>query len=536
VADRYRIEALLGAGGYGAVYAAIQLNLNRRVALKVLHPHVMARPLARERFEREARLAQLLQHPNVVRLFDFGVDAATQQSFIVWEMLEGRSLEAEVSRLGPLDWRRVLRIATQVLKALSEAHGRGIVHRDVKPANLYLCDFAGEPDFVKVLDFGIATFSDAEGARITQEGTLGTPMYMAPEQVLGEPVDARTDLYALGLVMAEAIAGTPPLSGRSAMEIAMKQLAAEPHELDPRVLATPLCGVIARAVEKQRERRFASAEEMLRAITDATSQWTERSFGPTGIAVLISVEVPPAPSTVRMAAPGADTTARSATGPSATGPGTSSGAGIARQPGAAQSDARVFAPPVFAPTQAVTTTAPAPRPSWKALGGVVAGAAAIGALVAVGWSTVGPAKKPTVSTVVVRSEESSHPRDVDDEIDDLTVELFANIVRGSGAQCSPLPPDLASFTVQGLPLQGVLDRMAEAGYHCTRRNSSGMAGSGNFVLQKGQSQLVIFFATGANAFDGAPQSRTVRDPSNGRSLTVSATSPAVLDEAVAALR
>jgi serine/threonine protein kinase len=555
VAGRYRVDALLGAGGYGAVYCATQLNLNRKVALKVLHPHVTTRPLARERFEREARLAQLLQHPNVVRLYDFGVDESTGQSFIVWELLEGRSLEAELGRVGPLDWRRVARVASQVLKALIEAHGRGIVHRDIKPANLYLCDFAGEPDFVKVLDFGIATFSEGSGSSITQEGaSLGTPTYMAPEQVLGEAVDARADLYALGLVMAEALSGAPLVSGRSAMEVALRQLAAEPHTLDARVLATPLGRVIARAVEKRRDGRFVSAEEMLRAVGDATTQWTEDSFGPTGIVVPLSGEEARGPSTVRMVPPGANATARSAFAGGSPGSGALGGPELGTIPSgtrvivtpAASADGagnssgrrdelqRSAAPPAFAPTQAITTSAPAPRPTWKALLAAVSAAALIGAIVAVGWSSLGPTPKPTVSTTVVRSEEPDPP-DVEDEIDKLTIELFTNIVHGSG-DCFPLPPDLAAFAVQGLPLQGVLDRMAKAGFHCTRRNSSGLRGSGNFVLQKGQSTVTLFFATGVNAFDGAPNSRTVRDASNNCSITLSATSPAVLDEAVAALR
>jgi serine/threonine protein kinase len=465
-----------------------------------------------------------------VRLFDFGVDPTTHQSFIVWEMLEGRSLEAELGRLGPLDWQRVARFATQVLKALIEAHGRGIVHRDIKPANLYLCDFAGEPDFVKVLDFGIATFSESAGSSITQEGTtLGTPMYMAPEQVLGEPVDARADLYALGLVMAEALSGVPPLTGRSAMEIAMRQLAPEPHVLDPRVLATPLRDVIARAVAKPREQRFASADEMLRALADAARQWTDDSFGPTGIVVPLSAEEAPGPSTMRMVPPEARTTAQSAFTPNV--PSTGSSGGIASS--ATLGHGRVFASPAFAPT--TLTAAPARSPSWQALLAVVGAAAGIGALVALGWSTLSSSKQRSVSSAVVRPEESARPAELEDEVDKLALEMFTNIVRGSG-DCTPLPPDLARFTVQGLPLQGVLDRMGKAGFHCTRRNSSGLAGSGNLVFQKGTSTVTIYFVTGVNVFDGSPGSRTVRDPDSDRSLTVSATQPATLDEAVAALQ
>jgi serine/threonine-protein kinase len=163
VADRYRIEAKLGEGGYGAVYSAVQLGMDRKVALKLLHPDVLSRKTALERFLREARLAQQLSHPNVVRLLDYGT---TREGvpFIAFELLSGRSVERELAGKGALPAARVLHVAQQTLKGLMEAHGLGIVHRDIKPGNLFLCDFAGEPDFVKILDFGIAAAPN-EGTR-----------------------------------------------------------------------------------------------------------------------------------------------------------------------------------------------------------------------------------------------------------------------------------------------------------------------------------------------------------------------------------
>src|SRR5262245_57203157 len=155
VAGRYRIDALLGRGGFGVVYSATQLPIGRPVALKMLLAEALAEADGVIRFRREAELAQRLSHPNTVRLYDFG---ETEQGlpFIAWELLRGRSLEAILMEDGALPPVRVARIAGQVLKALMEAHALGVVHRDVKPSNVFLSDFSGERDFVKVLDFGIA--------------------------------------------------------------------------------------------------------------------------------------------------------------------------------------------------------------------------------------------------------------------------------------------------------------------------------------------------------------------------------------------
>ena len=161
-----------------------------------------------ERFVREATLVQTLDHPNTVRLFDFGVDEGGFP-FMAFELLRGVTLEDEIAK-APLSPERVARIATQVLKALMDAHARGIIHRDIKPSNVFLVDFAGEKDFVKVLDFGVARRAVESTAqpKITSDGEIvGTPAYMAPEQVKDEPIGPATDLYSLGLVIAEALTG-----------------------------------------------------------------------------------------------------------------------------------------------------------------------------------------------------------------------------------------------------------------------------------------------------------------------------------------
>jgi len=267
IGGRYRVESQLGEGGYGAVYVATQLNLGRKVALKLLHQEVLVRERARERFEREAKVTQQLSHPNIVRLFDFGT-SEQGLPFIVCELLDGRSLEAELRRVGAFPVARAAHVTQQILKGLAEAHLRGIVHRDIKPANIFLCDYTGETDFVKVLDFGIATAPLEKGtAGLTQEGvSLGTPAYMSPEQVLDHPLDGRADLYSLGLVVAEMITGLPIFQGTAAMEIALKQIENAPVPLPPSIREGVLGAFIDRATQKDAAQRFGSALEMLEAL------------------------------------------------------------------------------------------------------------------------------------------------------------------------------------------------------------------------------------------------------------------------------
>jgi serine/threonine-protein kinase len=269
IGGRYRIVEKIGRGGHGEVYRAQQLPLGRDVALKVLLPEAYVGE-GPGRFAREATLVQTLDHPNTVRLYDFGVDDSGFP-FMAFELLRGRTLEEEIEK-GPLSPDRVARIATQVLKALMDAHARGIVHRDIKPSNVFLVDFAGEKDFVKVLDFGVArrTVPSSTQPRITSDGEIvGTPAYMAPEQVKDEPIGPATDVYSLGLVVAEALTGEMVVYGKSGPEIWIKQASSNPVELSPRVLASALGPVIVRATNKSPADRFTTAEEMLDAIERA---------------------------------------------------------------------------------------------------------------------------------------------------------------------------------------------------------------------------------------------------------------------------
>ena len=258
VAGRYRILAKLGEGGMGAVYRAEQISLKRTVALKVLKPELSAEPGLVRRFNAEAELAAKLNHPNTVTLYDFGQDV-DGSLFIAMEFLEGRSLRELLMKEGPLPPARALAIIDQVCASLSDAHGRGIVHRDLKPDNVMLVQIGKRSDVVRVLDFGIAKLRDEQGditaMPMTRAGDLlGTPQYMAPEQIRGEKIDARTDVYALGAMLYEMVTGRLPFEGPSLMAILSKhltELPVPPHARRPDLgIPLPLSQIVMEALQK----------------------------------------------------------------------------------------------------------------------------------------------------------------------------------------------------------------------------------------------------------------------------------------------
>ncbi|MFL5821056.1 MAG: Stk1 family PASTA domain-containing Ser/Thr kinase [Solirubrobacteraceae bacterium] len=268
VDGRYSILSRIGSGGMAEVYCAQDLQLGRRVALKLLHRRFSADPDFVERFRREASAAAGLQHPNVVGVFDRGEWDGTY--YIAMEYLEGRSLKEIVATEGPLAPARAIDIAIQILRAARFAHQRGVIHRDLKPHNV-IVDDEGR---AKVTDFGIAR---AGASDMTETGSImGTAQYLSPEQAQGHAVSSRSDLYAIGILLYELLAGRVPFQGDSPVTIALKQVSEAPVPPSAYNPAVPqeLDAVVLRALEKDPAHRFASADEFITALERVRSALT----------------------------------------------------------------------------------------------------------------------------------------------------------------------------------------------------------------------------------------------------------------------
>lgn len=268
--DDYELLAEIGRGGFGRVYRARDLHLERIVALKVLEPALTREPAAVERFRREAQLAARLRHPNVVDIYDIG-----GRYGLLWytmELVEGPNL-AQLVEHGALPLDRVLQLLREALSALAEAHAAGLVHRDIKPENMLL-DAGGS---LKITDFGLALALRGAGRFGGATSQSGTPQFASPEQLLGEKVDQRTDLYSLAAVAYFALLGRPPFTGRHVAEILAKQTADHvPDLLQERPeVGEALAGVLARAVRADPDARYASANEFYQALTYAAAAATE---------------------------------------------------------------------------------------------------------------------------------------------------------------------------------------------------------------------------------------------------------------------
>jgi serine/threonine-protein kinase len=249
VMNRYELRELMARGATAEVWRGHDLQLGRAVAVKLLHPHLLPDRLSRRRLAAEARAVAALSHPSIVRVYD--VELAAERPAIVLELVEGGTLAQRLAAEGRLPAREAARIGAELAEALYHAHQRGIVHRDIKPANVLL-DAAGR---AKLADFGIARLLGEAAERMTMTGTvMGTLRYMAPEQLAGDRVGPRADLFSLAVVLYEALAGRPPFPGATPLGLAEEQARGAPplSEADPRLAAIVEAGLVPRAADRTR--------------------------------------------------------------------------------------------------------------------------------------------------------------------------------------------------------------------------------------------------------------------------------------------
>jgi serine/threonine-protein kinase len=271
--DRFKISALIARGGMGKVYRAEQAPLGRVCAIKVLNPNYAGEhdPEFHKRFVLEASIASKLTHPNTVTIFDYG-RTDDDIYYMAMEYLEGHTLHRAIREAGHFPEERAAHVARQICRALREAHSLGVIHRDLKPANIFLVEHGDETDFVKVLDFGLVkNVSENKGEDLTQTGLfMGSPKYMAPEQIRGDRVDARTDIYALGIIMYEMITGKVPFDRPNSVNILMAHVNEEAPALrvmNPNIQISPqIEETIGRCMAKDVDTRFRSMDEVLAAL------------------------------------------------------------------------------------------------------------------------------------------------------------------------------------------------------------------------------------------------------------------------------
>jgi serine/threonine protein kinase len=313
---RYRLDALLGEGGMGAVFRAHHLPTDRRVAVKLLKPHLTNDDTALERFARVARSTMRVESPHAVKVLDFGI-TPQRDYYMALEYVDGRTVQREIEIDGPFAPARVLHIARQALHALDAAHAQGLVHRDIKPENIILTSVDGDNDFAKLLDFGVAKLmqgaarSDRSAMALTQQGMVfGTCEFMSPEQACGQTVDGRSDLYSLAATMFGMLTGCGMFQASSPLEWLMAHARQPPPHLtdvDPTFDKIPeLDALLQRCFAKHREQRPQTAQELSELIANIEHKLAGREVPASPAATIVpgDVALPRAPTTVP-ARPGA---------------------------------------------------------------------------------------------------------------------------------------------------------------------------------------------------------------------------------------
>jgi len=279
--NRFKVESKIGEGGFGAVYRGVQLATGRKVALKLLHPEMTKDDNLVARFRREGMVLCNLRDAHTITTYDFD-QTPDGTLYIAMELLEGKSLHQIFHEQAPLEWKRVFKILTEMCSSLAEAHAQGIVHRDLKPENIYLETRPGNPEFVKILDFGIAKVMrgdsiDPQSPQLTATGqTLGTLEYMSPEQLMGKPLDGRSDVYALGVVAYEMITGRlpfPEAKGPAGLITAqLKQTPQSPSQANPKAnLPQAADRVILKCLEKDKNNRWPDVSQLATALQEVIS-------------------------------------------------------------------------------------------------------------------------------------------------------------------------------------------------------------------------------------------------------------------------
>ncbi|HET8932251.1 MAG TPA: serine/threonine-protein kinase [Polyangiales bacterium] len=264
---RYRIHALLGMGGMGQVYAAEDLRLGRQVAVKVVR-QIHDEQMLGERLFREAKAAARAEHPAVVTAFGYGTDPDLSADYFVMERLHGETVGQRIDSVGPLPIALVLRIAIETCDALIAVHDAGVIHRDLKPNNIFLASRGQRTDEIKLLDFGVAKQLNLQ--TLTATGQIwGTPTYMAPEQLAdSKRVDPRCDLYSLGVVLYECLTGKLPFTGSNVLALTLAVMQGADHDLRAQRADVPaeLAAIVERCMRKERDERFAEARALYRAL------------------------------------------------------------------------------------------------------------------------------------------------------------------------------------------------------------------------------------------------------------------------------